>query len=123
MNGRCVEGHRERLPVSFTPAFRRLALALAYTGVRPGELLALRWCDVDFARGRVRVTSGKSPARVVPLPRSLTDDVVRLRGENEALIFSRWMVGALRPQLRTARSLRQVGLRRPAYVIVLYPAG
>src|SRR5262249_24276275 len=45
----------------------------AFTGMRLQELLGLRWCDVDFANGFVRVrhqlsraTTGK-PSRLVPL--------------------------------------------------------
>jgi integrase len=34
---------------------RPLYLTAAMTGIRQGELLALRWCDVDWAAGRIRV--------------------------------------------------------------------
>ena len=32
--------------------------SLATTGMRKGELLALRWCDVDLVRGEVNVSAG-----------------------------------------------------------------
>lgn len=34
---------------------RALYLTAAMTGLRQGELLALRWCDVDWPAGRIRV--------------------------------------------------------------------
>jgi integrase len=39
----------------FGPTDWAMFLTAALTGLRQGELLALRWCDVDFAAGRVRV--------------------------------------------------------------------
>jgi integrase len=37
------------------PTDRTLFLTAATTGLRQGELLALRWCDIDWTAGRVRV--------------------------------------------------------------------
>lgn len=43
------------------------------TGARIGEIGSLRWCDVDEARGELRVT-GKTDARIVPVrPEVLKD--------------------------------------------------
>jgi len=36
-------------------AYRPLLEFLAYTGLRIGETLGLRWCDVDFEAGVLRV--------------------------------------------------------------------
>lgn len=38
------------------PTVRRLALLAAHTGLRQGELLGLRWQDVDLATGELHVT-------------------------------------------------------------------
>ena len=38
-----------------TPVYAPLFLLLAHTGMRPGEAFALKWTDVDFANGRIRV--------------------------------------------------------------------
>lgn len=40
---------------SFGPTDRALFLTAAMTGLRQGELLALRWQDIDWAAGRLRV--------------------------------------------------------------------
>ena len=37
------------------PTDRAIYLTASMTGLRQGELLGLRWCDVDWAAGRVRV--------------------------------------------------------------------
>lgn len=37
------------------PEFAALVRVAAYTGLRRGELCALRWSDIDFARGRLTV--------------------------------------------------------------------
>jgi len=52
---------------------------LALLGLRRGELLGLRWADVDMAKATVRVTAGKtsSSARTLPLSPALVE---RLQG-------------------------------------------
>lgn len=40
---------------------------LALTGMRLGELLGLRWADVDLAGGAIRLHDAKAGARTVPL--------------------------------------------------------
>src|SRR4029077_12302679 len=52
---------------------RPLLAAAALSGLRQSELLALRWLDVDFESGLIRVRhqlsrgSATAPARLVPL--------------------------------------------------------
>jgi integrase len=48
---------------------------LALLGLRRGELLGLRWADVDMAKATVRVTAGKtsSSARTLPLSPTLVE--------------------------------------------------
>jgi integrase len=70
-------------------------LTAAFTGLRRGELVALRWRDVDFARRHVRVTasyterslttpkSGK--ARSVPLAPVVAEALARL-GQRDELV-------------------------------------
>ncbi|WP_111435154.1 site-specific integrase [Rhodobium orientis] len=49
---------------------------LLYTGLRLGEVLGLRWDDIDFQRGTIRLRDSKTGARTVPL-NGLAMDVLR----------------------------------------------
>ncbi len=73
---------------------RRAILAtLAFAGLRIGELLALRWGDVDLAAGRLRVGASKTDAgiREVELLPALRDELASLRAagdrEPDDLVF------------------------------------
>jgi integrase len=69
-------------------------LVAAFTGLRRGELVALRWRDVDFPRSHVRVTasytegglstpkSGK--ARSVPMAPAVAETLARLAKEGDS---------------------------------------
>jgi len=67
-------------------------LAAAYTGLRRGELVALRWRDVDFERAHIRVTASFSEgslttpksgrARAVPMAPEVAESLARL-GQRE----------------------------------------
>ena len=73
------------------PEYRLVVLFLAYTGLRWGEMAALRVHRVDFLRRRVLVAESVTPVkgvmtfgptkgherREVPLPRFLVDDLAR----------------------------------------------
>ncbi len=75
----------ERLLAHADGLFTRVLLAtLLYTGVRQGELLGLRWGDIDFEHGLVRLREqlqrpGKGrPARLGPLKMDSQRDVILL---------------------------------------------
>jgi integrase len=75
----------ERLLAHADGLFTRALLAcLLYTGVRQGELLGLRWGDIDFEHGLVRLRQqlqrpGKGrPARLGPLKMDSQRDVILL---------------------------------------------
>ena len=68
---------------------RVLYLAAAMTGMRQGELLALRWCDIDwlaqrarvrrsFVRGEFATPKSKRSTRAVPLAARLMGELERL---------------------------------------------
>jgi integrase len=77
-----------------TEPYRSLCLVALKTGMRQGELFALRWCDVDLEEAVVRVRRSRT-GRAVGTPKNrerrdvdLISDVVelltRLRGECES---------------------------------------
>jgi len=75
---------------------RRAMLAtLTFAGLRIGELLALRWRDVDLAAGRLRVGAAKTDAgrRDVRLRAALRDELAALKADApdtrpEAVVFA-----------------------------------
>jgi integrase len=73
---------------------RALLATLVFAGLRIGEALSLRWCDVDLARGVIRVHGTKTDAaeRVVNLLPVLSDELGDYRArlldpEPAALVF------------------------------------
>jgi integrase len=74
---------------------RRAMLAtLIFAGLRIGELLALRWRDVDLAAGRLRVRGAKTDAAVrdVRLRPALRDELAAIKaglhGDQRAFVFA-----------------------------------
>lgn len=85
---------------------RAIVLTAAMTGMRQGELLALRWCDVDWEARRIRVRRNYVRGHWgTPKSRS---------GERSVPLATR-VAGELR-QLRHRSSFRRagLGLRQPA---------
>ncbi len=96
------------------PEYRLVVLFLAYTGLRWGEMAALRVRRVDFLRRRVRVAEAVTPVkgvltwglpksqeqREVPLPRFLVDDLASLTARKgpEELVFMGERGGVMRAQ-------------------------
>jgi integrase len=108
---------------------RALFLTAAFTGLRMGELLALRWRDLDFAGSAVRVRASYS-AGALTSPKSgkvrsvpLAPDVARALGAlarrelflgDEDLVFAGEAGGFLDGSAlrrRYKRALRRAGLR------------
>ncbi len=79
-----------------TPRHQLHLQVLAETGLRCVELEGLRWADVDFRGGRLRIARGRTKGgtagrRWVPLPQSLLDDIAALQPledrDPEAAVF------------------------------------
>lgn len=102
-----------------------LYLTAAFTGLRRGELLALRWRDVDFTASTIRVRasyaagsetlpkSGK--VRAVPMVDEVASTLARLGGSgDDALVFGKADGGYLDASAlrrRYDRALKAAGLR------------
>ena len=72
----------------------------ALTGLRIGEVLAMRWADIDLESGRVSLPATKTGARVHDLPAAAIDLVCALPRVNEWIFTN----GRLAPvQYRTVR--------------------
>jgi integrase len=108
-----VEGTRDRIAspdeaaqllAALTAKDRALWATAMYAGLRRGELMALRWEDVDLAGGRIRVERSWDPkegviapksaaaARTVPIAVVLRDFLVEHKqatGRGEGLVFGR----------------------------------
>jgi len=108
------------------PARERVVWATAfYAGLRRGELVALRWSDVDLAKSEIRVERGWDPVegpiapksekgrRTVPIPAALSDYLREHRAESwtEGFVFGEAPETPLGSQALVTRT-RRIG-RRP----------
>lgn len=86
------DAERERLlgacKASAWPKLYMLVLLALSTGARKGELMGLRWADVDLAARLAHVARSKNgDAKALPLVQSVVDELQRLRGAGDALVF------------------------------------
>lgn len=95
----------EDLAEAIDPRFRAFVLTGAYTGLRPGELAALRAQRIDLLRRQVRVEEPlKTPAarRTISFPPFLADELARhiaAHPGQEGHVFPAPEGGPLRPNL------------------------
>jgi integrase len=120
-----------KLPSSpFLAIDRVLLLVAALTGLRKGELVALRWRDVDWTAQRIRVrrnyTRGafgtpksRRSTRAVPMADEVADALKRLHGESrwqseDDLVFAHPATGSVLAKSNISRrmhvALRAAGL-------------
>ena len=74
-----------RLVDAASPALRPIIIVALGTGMRRGEILALKWADVDLVRGLITITMSKSgKPRKVPMSGSVAEALgaVPRRGEH-----------------------------------------
>jgi integrase len=66
-----------------------LVLIAITTGARRGELLGLRWNDIDFERQTAYVkTSKNGQPKVLPLTDTVVKELTRFRQQDSSLIFN-----------------------------------
>jgi integrase len=109
-------------PGTFCAIDRALYLTAAMTGLRKGELIALRWRDVDWAAGRIRVRQNyvrgefgtpksKRSTRSVPMADEVGGELERLfqrsrwQGDGD-LVFAHPASGEPLPKANVTRRMR-----------------
>lgn len=80
---------------SYGSTFRACILFAAYVGLRPGELFTLKWSDVDFTAGEVRIRTSLGSTGEVTLPKN---------GKPRTVILPSPAADALRSMPRRAES-------------------
>ena len=75
------DSEQERLLAVARPRIRALTVLGVETGMRTGEMLALRWADIDFLQGVLRVEKSKSITgiRSVPLTEYCREELLKWR--------------------------------------------
>jgi integrase len=73
---------QEKLLSVARPRIRALILLGVETGMRTGEMLGLRWDDIDFLNSALQVVKSKTAAgvRIVPLSATCKAELLRWRG-------------------------------------------
>ena len=70
------------------PRLYLLVLLAITTGARRGELMALRWKDVDLDRARAHVCTSKNGApRTLPLVPAVVEELQRFQAKPDGLVF------------------------------------
>jgi len=66
-----------------------LVLMAITTGARRGELLGLKWCDIDFERQTAYVQTTKNgQPKVLPLTNDVINELTRFKQQDSSLIFN-----------------------------------
>ncbi|HEY9869980.1 MAG TPA: site-specific integrase [Candidatus Obscuribacterales bacterium] len=116
--------------------FRPLFTCLAWTGARPGELIALRWNDVSFERNEIHINKARvkgvedlpktgSSERFIPMLPPVRDALLKLKADRKVASIdgtSYVFVGKAGQPINRhldatwAAALKKAGLRhRPSY--------
>ncbi|WP_139751299.1 tyrosine-type recombinase/integrase [Aeromonas media] len=75
-----------------------LVLMAISTGGRKGELINLRWCDIDFDRCKAYLPNTKNgKVRYLKLTPEVIEELRRFRGIGEAFVFTNEAVNPYRP--------------------------
>lgn len=89
----------DRLMLAFNEKrahLRPVFLIAIYTGMRRGEILSMRWADVDFASGTIYIPMSKSgKPRTVPMNAVVRDELSKLKqdAKESEFVFSNARTG------------------------------
>jgi integrase len=84
-----TDDEARRLVNACGPSVRPVVVTALNTGMRRGEILELRWENVDFERRFIRVERSKNNrSRKVPMNSTLASEIDRLRGKGCPFVFT-----------------------------------
>lgn len=84
-----TEEEEERLMETGSDALKPILVVALNTGMRRGEILNLRWVQIDFKAKRIRVEKTKSgEVRHIPINDVLLYELRRLKGKNSHVFFN-----------------------------------
>ena len=77
---------------SSSPYLRGFVIISLNTGMRPSEVLSLRWRDIDFVRGSIRIKSsktdkGKDKGRIIPMNEAAAAAIRAIKKRNDNYLF------------------------------------
>jgi len=93
-----------RLFENAAPSLRLFLIVALNTGMRKGEILGLRWADVDFVKGFIRVTDAESKSgreRKIPM-NALVFETLRGMDRKPEFVFMNVETGKSMGDVRTA---------------------
>jgi integrase len=102
-----------RLIAAASPALRPVLIVALNTGMRRGEILSLRWKDVDFVKGLILIVDSKSgKSRTVPMNALIFETLSAMR-RAEGYIFDNPETGTHVLGIRTAflGACRRAGIK------------
>ncbi len=102
-----TEKEQERLIRSCSEAIRPIVVVALNSGMRIGEILSLRWNQIDFASNRIRVEKTKSDrVRFVPINSVLREELECLRSKNGHEPYLFFNAQTQKPILRMDKSFK-----------------
>jgi integrase len=98
---------------------RAMIATLTFAGLRIGELLALRWRDVDLAAGWLTVGDSKTDAgrRRVKVRGALRDELLAVRGRHQQASQAAYVFATARGGRMSPENFRNRVLGRPASIV------
>jgi len=96
------------------PQWRLIVTLCRYAGLRcPSEVLALKWTDIDWERGRMRVDSSKTGVRFVPMfaeVRKALDEAYDAAAEGSVRCVDEYHANVANLRTQFGRILKRAGV-------------
>lgn len=105
----CLTKEQIDLVLSFPHIYQDYVLLLYYTGMRRGEAIALKWCDIDFEKKMIclcratefignrpveKGTKTENGTRLIPIPQHLLERLIAMKAKSTSeYIFTQISTG------------------------------